>query len=313
MSPLSKLLAAIAALALFASACGGDSADTATNATTTTAAVADDETTEEAESDTATDEVADTTTAAPSPTDDFNGGKPEVVPEGDTPLELGIEDLIVGEGRAAEPGDMLSMHYVGVLHENGEQFDASWDRGATFDFTLGLGQVIQGWDDGIVGMQPGGRRVLSIPATQAYGEVDRGGIPANSALIFVVDLVSVTEGIPLPDPPENAPAPVTELEVTVLVEGEGPELVSGDVIEAHAQIVLQTTGELFFSSYAQGVPISFALGVDQTVPAWDQELIGRRVGDVIRMVIPPELGIADPSIPTDATIVSEMEIVGVVG
>ena len=146
MSQLSKLLAVFAALALLATACGGDSTDTATESTATTAAIADAEESTEAatdESAEATNEVATTQPAPPAPTDDFNGGKPEVVPEGDTPLELGIEDLIVGDGPEAEPGDMLSMHYVGVLHANGEQFDASWDRGATFDFTLGSGQVIQ--------------------------------------------------------------------------------------------------------------------------------------------------------------------------
>ena len=91
------------------------------------------------------------------------------VPDGAAPTELEITDLIEGDGAVAETGDFLSMHYVGVLHADGEQFDASWDRGSTFDFRLGQGQVIQGWDAGIVGMAEGGRRLLSIPADQAYG------------------------------------------------------------------------------------------------------------------------------------------------
>ena len=309
MSPLRKLLAVFAALAIFATACG-EVADVASS--NEAEAAEDDTTATESTDDTATDTT--NTAAAPPVSGEINGGKPEVVPEGDTPLELGIEDLIVGDGAEAQPGDNLAMHYVGVLHDNGEQFDASWDRGETFNFVLGQGQVIRGWDEGIVGMRAGGRRVLSIPAEQAYGTTERGGIPANSALVFVVDLVEVTEGIEVPVV-ENAPAPVTELEVVILEEGDGPELVRGDVIEAHYQIILQPTGDVIDSSYTFGQPIMFALGVDPTIPAWDMELIGKRVGDVVRMVIPPELGINDPngSIPADATLVTEMTIINVVG
>ena len=119
--------------------------------------------------------------------------KPEIDFPGDaTPTELVIEDLSLGDGAEAKAGDSISAHYVGVAHSTGEEFDASWGRGAPLDFTLGRGQVIKGWDDGIVGMKVGGRRKLVIPAALAYGDRGAGGvIKPGEALIFVVDLVDV--------------------------------------------------------------------------------------------------------------------------
>jgi peptidylprolyl isomerase len=122
---------------------------------------------------------------------DSNTAKPEIDFPGDVaPTELVIEDLVVGDGAEAKAGDSISAHYVGVAHSTGEEFDASWNRGAPLDFRLGVGQVIKGWDDGIVGMRVGGRRKLIIPAKLAYGDRGAGAaIKPGEALIFVVDLV----------------------------------------------------------------------------------------------------------------------------
>ena len=119
--------------------------------------------------------------------------KPEIDFPGDAaPTELLIEDLWLGDGAEAKAGDSISAHYVGVAHSTGEEFDASWDRGAPLDFGLGKGQVIKGWDDGIVGMRVGGRRKLIIPSDLAYGDIGASGvIKPGEALIFVVDLVEV--------------------------------------------------------------------------------------------------------------------------
>jgi peptidylprolyl isomerase len=254
-------------------------------------------------------EPAESTTTAP----EISGeGKPEVViPDGPAPVELEIDDLIEGNGKAAAAGDYLVMHYVGVRHSDSGQFDASWDRGDTFSFTLGGGQVIQGWDQGIVGMKAGGRRQLSIPADLAYGDQARGeDIPANSALVFVVDLVAVAT----PPDIENAPAPVTELEVVVLEDGDGEVIKAGTIVELHYRAILQTNGEVFASSWETGQPVVFEVAADpsQSIPAWDEGLVGRRVGDTIRMVIPPGLGVADQTgqIPADATIITELTVLG---
>lgn len=119
--------------------------------------------------------------------------KPEIDFPGDVPpSELLVEDIIVGDGTEATPGRTVSTHYVGVSWSTGEEFDASWNRGAPLDFRVGVGQVIQGWDQGLVGMKVGGRRRLVIPAHLGYGDRGAGGVIApGETLIFVVDLVDV--------------------------------------------------------------------------------------------------------------------------
>jgi peptidylprolyl isomerase len=113
-------------------------------------------------------------------------------PEGDHPFELGIEDLVVGEGAEATSGKKVTVHYVGVSFSSGEQFDASWDRGQPFVFKLGKGQVIPGWDAGVQGMKVGGRRKLTIPSAMAYGARGAGAvIKPHEPLVFVVDLLAV--------------------------------------------------------------------------------------------------------------------------
>ena len=104
--------------------------------------------------------------------------------------ELKIEDLALGDGDAATDGDVLEVHYVGTL-ENGEKFDSSRDRDATFSFTLGAGQVIQGWDEGMKGMKVGGMRMLTIPPEMGYGDRSAGSIPPGSTLIFEVELIGI--------------------------------------------------------------------------------------------------------------------------
>ena len=111
---------------------------------------------------------------------------------GADPKNLIAEDLIAGTGAAAKSGDQLSVAYVGVLRANGKEFDSSWKRNTPFNLQLGAGQVIKGWDQGLVGMKAGGRRRLTIPAELAYGATGQPPtIPANAALVFDIDLKSV--------------------------------------------------------------------------------------------------------------------------
>jgi peptidylprolyl isomerase len=187
--PMRKIVIALTALsaAVLVAACGDqpkDSRDSASGA----APAADT---------TATDTTAtDTTATAPA-----TGGKistdltkkPEVPkPSGSPPKKLEIDDIVEGKGTAAKKGDQVSMQYVGVSFSTGEQFDASWDNGQPFDFELGAGSVIKGWDKGIVGMKEGGRRKLTIPADLAYGPQGQPPtIGPNEALVFVVDLKKI--------------------------------------------------------------------------------------------------------------------------
>jgi peptidylprolyl isomerase len=165
--PSSALLVLLAALTVCA--CGGDEEPERTSATTETSPAA----AEEALKDTSV--------------------KPEILrPTGSPPRRLEKEDIVKGKGRAARAGDNVVVHYVGVNFSNGEEFDASWDVGQPFPFPLGGGQVIEGWDRGIVGMREGGRRKLTIPPELAYGAAGSPpDIGPNETLVFVVDLLEI--------------------------------------------------------------------------------------------------------------------------
>lgn len=133
--------------------------------------------------------------------DDEGGGeissdlttKPVIEASTELPTELVTEDIVEGEGPEAAAGDTVAMQYVGVVTETGEEFDSSWSRNREpFEFELGGGSVIAGWDEGIPGMKAGGRRVLVIPADLAYGEAGSPpSIPPNATLTFVVDLEEI--------------------------------------------------------------------------------------------------------------------------
>ena len=159
-------------LALALPGCGGGSKSSSNDETAATP------------SPTATD------TATPTPTPAAH--KPKVkVPSGKPPKHLVKRDLKVGTGPPAQAGQTVTVQYVGVNYKNGKQFDASWDRGQPFKFVLGARQVISGWDEGVVGMRPGGRRELIIPPALGYGA--QGAPPVikpNETLVFVIDLIS---------------------------------------------------------------------------------------------------------------------------
>jgi peptidylprolyl isomerase len=121
-------------------------------------------------------------------------GKPEVLVPSDQPpsYQLEVEDITLGSGEEALAGRVVEVHYVGVSWSTGKQFDASWDRGDTFKFGLGKGQVIAGWDQGVAGMKVGGRRRITIPPMLAYGKRGAAGvIGPDETLVFVVDLLAV--------------------------------------------------------------------------------------------------------------------------
>jgi peptidylprolyl isomerase len=119
--------------------------------------------------------------------------KPEIdFPDTPPPTDLEVTELHPGEGKEASAGSTVVVHYVGVAHSTGEEFDASYNRGEPLSFRLGVGQVIAGWDQGVTGMKVGGRRKLVIPPHLGYGDRGAGGvIKPGETLIFVVDLVDV--------------------------------------------------------------------------------------------------------------------------
>ena len=139
-----------------------------------------------------TSTTSTTTATTPKPPSPL-AKKPVVsVPKGPAPAKLVVKDLVVGTGPAAKVGQTVTVNYVGVLFKNGKEFDSSWKNGQPASFPLTPGGLIAGWVQGIPGMKVGGRRELIIPASLAYGKAGRPGIPPNSPLVFVVDLLSVS-------------------------------------------------------------------------------------------------------------------------
>jgi peptidylprolyl isomerase len=185
------LIAPMLIAVLAFSACGDDSSSTDETAAAPT--------------EVATEAPTEVPTEAPAPAEKAKGDggvkvtgelgaepKIEVPADGKAPAGLLYKDLKVGKGPAASSGQTVGVQYSGVLYDGGEKFDASWDHGGEpFEFGLGQGQVIQGWDQGLEGMKKGGRRLLIIPPQLGYGPNGSGPIPANATLVFVVDMEDI--------------------------------------------------------------------------------------------------------------------------
>lgn len=165
------LIGGVIALVALIYVMGGDDNKSTTSATSTTAG-------------------APTTTLEPiaAPT------KPTVTIPTANPTELKVTTLTEGTGAKTQKGDLVRVYYVGVLSKDGTEFDNNYDSGTTLDVVLGSGMVIQGWEQGLLGLQAGGRYQIDIPADLGYGANDVGLIPANSALTFVVDIMKVVPG-----------------------------------------------------------------------------------------------------------------------
>jgi peptidylprolyl isomerase len=172
MPPMKRLLLIVGAcLALLVAGCGSDNSTSSDSSTASTEEAAASKETESTKKKT----------------------KPKVtVPKGAPPSSLVTKDLEEGTGATAEAGDVVKVNYVGVNYKTGKEFDASWSRGEPFIFTLGAGEVIPGWEQGIEGMKVGGRRELIIPPELGYGAAGSPPvIPPNETLVFVVDLEAV--------------------------------------------------------------------------------------------------------------------------
>lgn len=199
-----RAIALLATAALGLGACGDDSGSSEADLPPAIPAGAPESTTTTDESATTTEQTTTTKAAAggtPTAAAKTTGistdtsKKPEISkPKGKEPTKLVSTDIVKGRGATAKSGDNVQVQYVGVLFSDGEQFDASWDNGSPFDFTLGQGDVIKGWDEGVAGMKVGGRRLLTIPPDLAYGAQGQGSIGPNATLVFVVDLLNVTPG-----------------------------------------------------------------------------------------------------------------------
>lgn len=230
-----------------------------------------------------------------------------------------IEILMEGDGILPQAGQKVSVHYKGSLTD-GQVFDESYKRGEPITFTLGTGQVIPGWDQGIAQLSKGSKAKLTIPAEMAYGAHERPGIPANSTLIFEVELIDIKEGSK-PMSHEVWPTEGLEKKTTasglsyfVIEEGSGAQAEPGKVVSVHYHGVLED-GTKFDSSFERGEPIEFQLGSGRVIKGWEEGIALLKEGAKAKLIIPPHLAYGEQGaggvIPSNATLIFDVQVMAV--
>src|SRR3954447_2313877 len=271
---------------------------------------------------TAADSCASTAGSTSGSTPASAAAKPEVKIPATLPTELVVTDLVEGTGDAAKEGDTVVLNYVGVRSQDGTEFDNSYDRGQTFPVTIGQTSVIQGWTQGLVGIKAGGRRQLDIPASLAYGDQGSGDkIKPGDALSFVIDAVSVTPGVAVPDanpadkPKVDIPTNQKVSEVTTkdLVTGTGAEAKPCQTAYLQITAYRGDTGEELQSTWTNGQPTAVTLD-QQTIPGLVQGVEGMKVGGRRLITVPPadafgETGNTGVGLPSGADLVLVVDLV----
>jgi FKBP-type peptidyl-prolyl cis-trans isomerase len=208
---------------------------------------------------------------------------------------VSIKDAKLGTGSlSAKLGDRVWIEYTGKL-TNGKIFDTSVGRNP-YELTLGAGEVIKGWDIGIQGMKVGGKRTLTVPPVLAYGAAANGDIPANSTLVFTMELKKLER-----------------LAVTITKKGTGPGVGGGDTILLHYRGKLKN-GKQFDTSYGHE-PVQITIGQTHLVPGFTMGLVGMKLGEKRRVLIPPALGYGSQDygpIPANSTLYFDLELVKIV-
>ncbi len=216
--------------------------------------------------------------------------KPAVSLPAQLPTDLVVTDLTEGKGAPAATGDLIVLHYVGVRSADGVEFDNSYDRGSPFQFTIGNGDVIAGWEQGLVGVKAGGRRQLDIPAALAYGDQGKGDvIRGGDALSFVVDVIAVLPLTDAADSPVISLSPaanIPEMVAKDLIVGTGATPKDGDVFAVNLVLYRADTGELLNTTW--GTPtLTFDFGANSnTFPGITGMADGMKVGGRRQAQIP---------------------------
>ena len=237
---------------------------------------------------------------------------PAVDKEFTTPTGLKYIDKVIGTGKSPQIGDKVKVHYTGTL-EDGTKFDSSRDRNQPFEFPLGVGRVIKGWDEGVATMKEGGKRKLIIPSELAYGSRNMGSIPPNSILFFDVELIEVVEKFVDTDFSLPGKEEVTNSGLRMIIhkDGNGEIPLPGQTVKVHYTGLLEN-GSKFDSSHDRGQPFSFQLGQGRVIKGWDEALALMSKGEKRTLIIPPEIGYGNRrknKIPPNSTLIFEVELI----
>jgi len=255
-----------------------------------------------------------------SPTTTIGVNPLEVEPLAEAPTELIITELATGAGRAAQPGDTVWVDYVGVISLTGELFDTSIARGQALSFTVGTGQVIEGWDSGLLGATPGSKRRLDIPADLAYGDDPPGEpIKAGDALTFVVDIHAVVAPSVASDAPVDVGIVASDgalgISIDEVVTGEGRVTNPGDTALAHLLLVRGDNLVALFNTWERGEPLEILLEDGYTLPGLQEALTGMAVGSTRIVTMPPDLAFGpdgEPGLglPAGRDLIAVIELLG---
>lgn len=230
------------------------------------------------------------------------------------PSGLKYRDLSTGAGRSPEKGDYVGVLYTGWIEESGEEFDRLDDEKRPFRFAFGEGQVIEGWDQGLVGIRSGGERELLIPPELAYGKAGSGPIPPNATLRFRIQLVQVQPAPkPWPAQDQTVHRSASGLQYIIYDEGQGDRPESGDMVVFHSSGFFED-GTLFDSSKIRATPVHFLLGSGDVIPGWDEGLRLMRPHARFKLMVPPHLAYGKNSagrIPGDATLHFDVQLLRV--
>lgn len=250
------------------------------------------------------------------------GQLPVVVRPCALPAELGVHVILDGRGRAAQNGDTLIVDYAGIRAADGELFDASYMRGVPFDFVLGRGGVIAGWDAGLVGSKAGGVVQLDVPADMAYGDSPPGdgAIRPGDALTFLIEVRAVVPPTSAADAPLDLMGEksigATSVMWTDVHVGDGALVTPGSTAVVHLLLARGDTMKVLLNTWERSDPLQILMSDDQTLPGLVEGLQGAAVGGVRRIALPPDQaygpgGAPDLGLPAGTDLIVVAEVLGV--
>jgi peptidylprolyl isomerase len=263
------------------------------------------------------------------------GEKPTLAKgEGDPPKELKVNVISEGDGPVTKKGDALQVNYLGQAWDSTTPFDNSFDRGQPFDLTLGAGQVIKGWDQGLEGQKVGSRIEIGIPPELGYGAQGQGDIKPNATLVFVVDILKAVTipksatGTPVAQDDKDLPKvgtntdgkapsltvpktdPPTKLVSNYVLEANGEAVKATDTVVVNYVAALWKDGKVFDSTYTTGKPANFPLE-QLTLKGLKNGLVGKKIGSRVLIVAPPSEAFGNEEkqgIPKNSTLVFAVDI-----